>query len=329
MKNKKKYIEDLIIRMEDRNLRPGAVLPKGVKYSSKLTISHDARKEINELNDEDYIPIFQELLKKEKVTINRINLISTLIRLADKFNRNDIADYVLNLVKTEKTRWINDVSLRGLNQSKLEIKNEREILFELANHKDTQIRFDALGLLSKLPKSYHSRIEELCLKQIKKYKTKHHSLRVLASALSRVGTKKSLPDLKEIVIISKKSDTILSAVNAIYKINGGKELDFYLECYHSKRDSFVKKNLIKLICLNGNEEQKEIMIKRVKSLLSKQRKTNWVYSGGTEPELVSIIKFLDKYAEEDSKKLLKWISDKKLDFLDKTESEWINERIKK
>jgi len=129
-------------------------------------------------------------LETEKRIINRINLITYLIRLADRFGSNEIADYILSLVKKEKTRWINELSLR-----------------------------------------------------------------VLSSALSRVGSLKSIPSLKEIVSISKKSDTILYALGAINKINGKKELDYFIACYHEKRDSSVKRNLIKLIAALGNENQ--------------------------------------------------------------------------
>ncbi len=329
MKSKKEYIKDLLIRLEDESLRPEAILPKGVKFQSDLTIAHDARIEIGKLSDEDFIPIFQEFLTIEKVTINRINLITYLIQLANKLKRNDIADYILSLVKTEKTRWINDVSLAGLNQSELKIEHEKDILFELAKHKDWQIRFNALGLLSKLPESYYERIEDFCLGQIKEYKSKHHSLRALALTLSKVGSSKSLPDLKEITLNTKKSNAILAAISAIHQINGKNELEFYLDCFGSKRDSMVKKRLIELICLTGNENQKELLIKRVKSLLSKNRTTNWHYTKGTEPELVTIIKFLDKFAIDDSNKLLNWINEKKSHLLDQTESFWINERIRK
>ncbi|MFK7775529.1 MAG: hypothetical protein AB8F94_25530 [Saprospiraceae bacterium] len=328
MKEKIKHLKDLLIRLEDRSLRPDAKLPAGVSYSSDLTISYIARQEINEITDIEYIPVFKELLSKEKVTKNKINLITYLIRLADKHNRNDIADYILGLVRKEKTRWVNDVSLSGLNQSTLEVKNEREILFDLATHKDWQIRFDSFGLLSKLPREYHIRIEELCLDQIEQNKLKDHLLRVLASTLSKVGTKKSIPLLKEVIKNSKKTDVILSGLNAVNKLNGTNELNFFLKTYEEKKDSFVKKNLISLITHHGNSEQTELLSKRLKSILSRKRKTNWVYSKGTEPEIVTILNFLDKNNKEEFEKLLKWITVKKMDKLDNTETDWIKEKMK-
>ncbi len=328
MEEKIDHLKKILIRLEDRSLRPGVKLPEGVKSRSDLTVAHVARQEINDISDIEYIPAFQELLSKEKVTINKIHLITYLIRLADKHKRNDIADYILGLVKKEKTRWVNDVSLGGLNQSKLEIQTERKFLFELANHKDWQIKFNSLGLLSKLPKEYHSKIEELCLGQIEQYKSKHHSLSVLASTLSKVGTLKSITPLKEIVHSSKKSDTILSALNAIEKINGNKEFEFYLKTYEEKKDSFVKRNLISLISKYGDGSQSELMRKRLKSILSRKRKTNWIYTKGTEPEIVTILTFLERNSKDEFEKMLKWLAEKKMEQLDKTETDWINGKLK-
>ena len=328
MEDKIEHLKDLLIRLEDRSLRPGVKLPEGVMSSSDLTIAHTAREEITHINDIEYISAFKELLSSEKTTVNKIHLISYLVRLADKFGRNDIADYVLGLVRKEKTRWVNDVSLHSLNQSKLTIEKEQEILFELANHKDWQIRFNSLGLLAKLQKPYHQRIEKLCLEQITKYKSKHHSLGVLASTLSKVGSQNSIKSLKEIVRNSKKSETILSSLNAIDRINGENELEFFLETFASKKDSFVKSNLVKLISKTGNGDQSELMTKRLKSILSRKRQTNWVYLNGTQTEIVTIIQFLDKNNPTESERILKWLTSKKMDKLDKTETLWINERMK-
>lgn len=328
MKEKIEHLKELLIRLEDKSLRPGDKLPNGVKFQSDLTIAHTAHEEINGITDINYIPAFMELLSKEKVTINKINLITSLIRLADKHKRNDIADYILSLVKNEKTRWVNDVSISGLHQSKLEIQHQREFLFELADHKTWQIRNDSLKLLARQPVEYHNRIEELCLKQIKQFKFKHHTLVVLASTLSKVGSLKSIPAIKVIVETSKKSDAILAGLNAINKLNGKNELDFFLKIYEEKKDSIVKMTLINLIANYGNISHCDLMTKRVKSILSRKRKTNWVYLNGTEPELVTILNFLDRYNKEDYKKTLKWISEKKMEQLDKAETDWIKEKIK-
>lgn len=328
MSDKIDHLKELLLRLEDRSLRAGAKLPDAIGFSSELTIAHLARQEINELSDIEYIPAFKQLLAKEKVTINKINLIRHLVRLADKHKRNDIADYILGLVRKEKTRWVNSTSLGALKDSNLEIENEKEILFELANHKDWQIRYDALELLSKLPRSYFQRIEALCLVQVKQYKSKHFALIVLALVMSKVGSKKSIPSLKEIVKDSKKSDAIYSAVLAIDILNGENELEFYLEMYAAKRDSSIKRYLLVLISKYGNKIHCEFMIKRLRSILSKKRTRNWYYVSGKEPEIVTILKFLDKHNIGESQKQINWISNKKMESLDKIERDWITKKMK-
>lgn len=318
------YIKDLLERLENQDLRPGLKLPDGVKFSSALTIAHDARKEVNQLDNKDYIPILKKLLSKEKVTIKKIHIIRTLIRVADKLRINEIADYILSFVREEKTRWVKEVAIRGLNESQLQIESEREFLFELAQHKDSKIRFDALGLLSKLSENYHERVEKICLQQIDIYKNKDYSLSVLSRVLLKIGTEKSISALKEIVVESKKSETIVPALEAIYRISNKKEIQFYLENFASKRDTYVKRQLTKLICLSGSEKQSELLTERVKTILRKKRTTNMVYMGGTEPEIVTIIKFLDDHSPKESEKLVNWMRNKKLDFLDETEKKWID-----
>jgi len=326
MSEKKKYIEELLVKLEDKSLRPGLEMPEELSLNSELTVAHEAREEINALEDEAYIPVFQELLVGQKVAKNKINLIRYLIRLADKLDRNEIADYVLNLVREEKGRWVNELALKGLNLSSLKVDKETELLFELAEHKDWQIRFDSLRLLSKLPKEHHERIEALCLDQCEKYKSNNHSLRVLAATLSKVGSSKSMPALRKIISNSTKVPIAISAISAIHEIEGATELKFYIKCFTQNKNSQVKSKLIELIAQYGDEKQKLIMIKRVQALLIRERKTNWAYTSGAKPELVTIIKFLDKHALVDSNNLLQWIVAKKLRFLDETESAWVKGR---
>jgi len=327
MTDKKEYIKDLLIRLNDQSLRPGLELPEGTGASSKLTVSHTAREEINDLCDEAYIPVFQELLSTEKITRDKYNLVIYLIRLADKFKRNDVADYIIGLVKVEKTREFKSAALAELRRSGLKLENEKEAVFDLAAHKDWQIRFDALGLLSKFPKIFHKRIEALCIDQAEQYRSQHHSLRVIASTLSNVGTSKSIQTLKNIVELSKNSDTIWSAVHAIDKINGMAELDYFVECYGRKKNTYVKSKLIQSISKYGNERHSDLMLSRAKSLLARKRKTNTIYANVQQSELVTIVKFLDTYSTSKSTTLLAFISEKKIESLDETEATWIKARI--
>ena len=82
------------------------------------------------------------------------------------------------------------------------------------------------------------------------------------------------------------------------------------------------------MCKFGDERVTELLIKRVKNILSKTRKTNTIYVGGTKPELVHILEFLTRNQNEKVNKLIEFIRTKKIEFMDETELKWFNEKIK-
>lgn len=322
------YLDDLFERLENENLRPGLKLPEGVSYKSDLTISWEARIESKKLTDPKLIKPLQERLNKEKVTKEKINIIHVLVPLAEKNKKNSIADYIINFVKKEKVRWVRDVALSSLNDSQLEIQNEKEYLFELIDNKDWQIKLSALGLLKKLDSSYSSRIETVCLDLIEKNKKKPHELSSICGVLVKHGTNKSITQLKEVAKNNSKAFTVNSALDAIGEINGNKELDFFIEVFQTNRNNDVKSMLTELLCKFGNETIIDILIKRAKSILSKTRKTNVIYTFGTKPELVHILIFLTKYDDKRVTKLIEFIRTKKIELMDETELKWFKEEIK-
>ena len=322
------YLNDLFKRLENENLRPGLKLSEGVSYRSDLTISWEARIESKKLSDSKWIIPLKERLNKEKVTIEKINIIQVLVPLADKNKENSIADYIINFIKKEKTRWVRDVALSSLNDSELEIENEKEYLFELIEDKDWQIKLSALGLLKKLDSSYSHRIENVCLELIEKNQKKPHVLSSICGVLAKHGTNKSIPQIKEIARNNSKAYTVNSALNAVEEIGGKKELDFFIEIFKTNQNNDVKLMITKLICKFGDKNVIDILIKRAKNILSKTRKTNVIYFGGAKPELVHILTFLTDYDDNRITKLITFISSKKIDLMNETELEWFRKEIK-
>lgn len=322
------YLDDLFERLENDNLRPGLKLPEGVNYQSDLTISWEARIESNKLSDSKWITPLKERLETEKITKDKINIISVLVPLANKNKENSIADYILNFIKKEKIRWVRDVALSSLNNSQLDIQNEKEYLFELIEDKDWQIKLSALGLLKKFDSSYSTRIENICLDLIEKNQKKHYELSSICEVLAKHATTKSLPELKDVARSNSKAFTVNSALSAIEEIAGNSELDFYIEISLTNRNNDVKSVVTQLICKFGDENNIEILIKRAKSILSTTRKTNMVYIGGTKPELVYILTFLTSYKDDRVTELITFISTKKMNLMDETELKWYNEQIK-
>ena len=98
------YLDDLLERLENENLRPGLKLPKGIKHDSSLTVSWEARIEAENISDPKWINLLKERLNKEKITEKKIHIIQILIPLASKNKEHSIADYMINFVKKEKVR---------------------------------------------------------------------------------------------------------------------------------------------------------------------------------------------------------------------------------
>ncbi|WP_324025208.1 hypothetical protein QSV08_18635 [Maribacter sp. BPC-D8] len=322
------YLDDLFERLENNDLRPGLTLPEGVSYQTNLTVSWNARIESKKLSDPKWISPLKERLNKEKITIEKINIIRVLIPLADKNKENSIADYIITFIKQEKTRWVRDVALSSLNNSELEIINEKEYLFELIKDKDWQIKLSALGLWKKLDKSYSNRIEDVCLDLIEKNQKKPHELSSICGVLAKHGTTKSLPQIKEIAKNNSKAFTVNSAINAVREINGAKELDFFIEIFQTNRNNDVKSMITQVLCEFGGESVIDLLIKRAKNILSKKRKTNMIYVGGSKPELVHILTFLTTYDDKKVNKLIDFIRTKKIELMDETELTWFKEKVK-
>jgi len=322
------YLDDLFERLENNNLRSGLKLPEGVTHKSDLTISWEAQIESKNLSDPKWINPLKERLNKEKVTKEKINIIHVLVPLADKNKENSIADYILNLIKKEKVRWVCDVALSSLNDSKLEVQNEKEYLFELIENKDWQIKLSALGLMKKLDSSYSNRIERVCLDLIEKNQKKSHELSTICEVLVKHGTNKSISKIKEIARGNSKAFTVVSALNALRVIGGNKELDFFIEIFRINRNNDVKSMVIQIICEFGNEKVIDLLIKRTKNILSKARKTKNIYVGDAKPELVHILTFLTSFEDERIKKLISFISIKKLELMDETELKWFMKKMK-
>ena len=218
--------------------------------------------------------------------------------------------------------------MSSLNDSELEIENEKEYLFELIEDKDWQIKLSALGLLKKLDSSYSHRIENVCLELIEKNQKKPHVLSSICGVLAKHGTNKSIPQIKEIARNNSKAYTVNSALNAVEEIGGKKELDFFIEIFKTNRNNDVKSMITQLICKFGDKNVIDILIKRAKNILSKTRKTNVIYFGGAKPELVHILTFLTDYDDNRITKLITFISSKKIDLMNETELEWFRKEIK-
>ncbi len=320
----KAYLQDLIDRIGDDSLREGLTLPEGTSYSSDLTVGWEARIEAKQLTDPKLIKPLKEMLEQEKKTVRKIHILHVLIPLADKNNDHSMSEYILNFVKQEKTRWVRDVALHALSDTNLEIHQEQEYIFELVKHKDWQIQSGALGLMKKLDTSYSSRIEDVCIQLIKVKIKKPYILEHICGVLSRHGTKKCIPSMKDIIKNNTKAYVIQRALIIISKVAGKEELDYFIEFFKTNRNADVKWTITNIVCEHGDKNVVDLVIKRAKSIVSKQRKTHTIYCK-VKPELVIILEFVASVDNDKYKKLIEFIKNKKIDYLDETELRWFKE----
>jgi hypothetical protein len=323
------YFEDLFERLENENLRPGIKLPIGLISKSDLTIAWEARNESKKLNDPNLIEPLKKRLEKEKITKKRINIINVLVSLANNIGEHSVADYVISVVRKEKIRWIRFVALDALNESNIEIQTEKDYLFDLVEEKDWQIQLNALNLLKRLDASYSSKIEDTCINLIDKNAKKPNVLSSIGRVLAKHGTIKAIKPMKDIAKNNNKAYVVNCALNAIAKISGSQELDFFIQIFNDNNDKEVKSAAIEILCDYGDKNVIDLLINRAKKILLHKKKKQVTYFYDTKPELVHILGFLIKFKEEKIDKLLAFIITQKMDFMDDTERQWfINNVIK-
>lgn len=321
----KEQINQLITRLLDRSLAPGETLPAGTSFDSSKTVATKASPEIRTLPVEA-VPVLKDLILHEKNTDRRSEAYSILKILASQFNDTQIAYFIIDQLAREKNKFIIYLTLTGLKWSKLQLEEKQDIILQFTENKSSQIRHSAISLLG----SYTTQKEliESRLIQILETSNDEYDLTYTNAALSEIGSKKSAGALKKIILENKKTDVLSSAIYALGKVDGPNQVDFFIEMIPFHKGPFIKSSLIELIAKHTTDGRAiDVMIERIKSILAKERKTNYGYGKDQQPELVHALQYLQKHKAEDTRipALEKWILEKKVSFLDETEKKWILE----
>lgn len=325
MENK---IEKLISELLDDSLASGESLPEGTSYDSSKTVAFQASKEIQKL-EKASIDTVKEIILKEKNKDRKSEAYSILRILAEKYNEVELIYFILDNLNLEKTKNIISLHLGGLAWTKLKLTERLDTVLDFAKRKEWQIRHSAIQLLA----HYSIRINDIenLLINILKNSKDEYDLSYTNSTLRIVGSRKSIEPLKTVIIENKKTDILTTGIYALSEIDGKNQIDFFIEMMKDKKDSFVKASLTKQITKFSDQRAIELLIERVKKILAKKRNTNMYYGTDQSPEIVYAIEFLRKYEKENERipKLLQWIVNKKLEFLDETELKWVEENIRK
>ncbi|MGZ3864090.1 MAG: HEAT repeat domain-containing protein [Bacteroidia bacterium] len=181
------YIEDLIIRMSDDSLLPGEKLSAGTLYDSSKTISSAAHNEARNLKDPKYIDELEQLLKSEKNKEKRKNIILILGYLAKNVGKNEVANTLIESLKTEKDRFTIIALLNRIEELFKNSSVDLTPIHKLFDHKNWHIRSAAYSGIT----NTENKVEEMLTNKLKTVTDKTDILYLLR-ALSKVGTQKSL-----------------------------------------------------------------------------------------------------------------------------------------
>lgn len=324
MKNK---IEKLITELLDDTIAPGEKLSSGVSFDSSKTVAFKAKKKIDKL-DSKYVPILKEIIVLEKNKNRKSEAYSILTNIAKRTNDSEIVDFLLNQLQTEKGKSFIGLKLMGFYWTDVRLMNNVNIVLDFAKEKNSLIKHSAIQLLS-LFDSDRNKIEKFLLQILEESKDTY-DIYYAHITLQTIGTKKSVEFLKRSIISSKKSDNLITGIYALGFIDGENQVDFFLELLSSKKDNFVKSTITEFITKHSDERAIDTMIDRIKQILSRKRTRNIHYGNEQKPEIIYILHYLNKYENIDLKimKLKKWIVDRKMDFLDETETKMIRNVIK-
>ncbi len=320
-------IEKLITDLLDDSLAAGEKLEPGVRYDSSKTVAAKARGRISELQTVD-IPAIKNIISNEKNKDRRNQAYSLLSGIAQKYSDPELIHFLIEQLNTEKNKSFIGLKLSGISSCKLKLKDHSNIILDFARSKNSSIRHSAIQVLA-LYNSDLEKIEDFLI-EILIHSKDEYDLYYSNISLQKIGTKKSIEPLKKVIRENKKVDLLITGIYALGRIDGFNQLDFFLEMIREKKDSFVKSTLTELITTHADNRAIEVIIDRVKKILSRKRSTNIHYGKDQYPEIVYALTYLTKYENEYPRisKLKKWIVEKKMDFLDETETNWIVENIK-
>lgn len=298
-----------------------------MRYDSSKTVGAKARDRIKELEPGD-ISHIKEVIVNDKNKDRRNQAYTLLSNLAQKLNEPDLIHFLIKQLEKEKNKSFIGLNLSGISWCKLRLSQYSDIVLRFAENKNSHIRHSAIQVLS-LYESNKEQIEDFLIKVLNSSKDEY-DLIYTNSTLQVQGTSKSVKSLKNVIQENKKSDLLNTGLYALDRIDGANQVDFFLKMLHDKKDAFVKSTLTELIAKHSDERAIDTIIDRVKKILSRKRMTNMHYGRDQFPEIVHALRYLTKFETEDSRiaNLKIWILEKKMDYLDETETVWVENNIK-
>ncbi|GAA0337409.1 hypothetical protein GCM10008967_29580 [Bacillus carboniphilus] len=312
--DKKEYVIDLINRMNDTTR---VFDPEFNGYVP--VISKQAYNEAEQLADKECIEPLKNLIavhssNKAFDKDVRRKVYNILNKIATNTNEMDVFTFFEERLDYETDKYIvGDGLLEDIVRSEYVPALKR--ILPLVEHKDWQVRHEAIRLLGRYQKE---EVEDTLLSLLKA-DSNPYDIEYTLGALGRIGSTKVLERIDPL-LYHKKGEVRASAI-AILKVVGGKT---YMKVYEeglNDRSPAVKLNALSAILKHGDEKQIPLLISRLKTILKRERK----YEPGNleSSDVVKILKFLLHYKNEQVVELLEWIREKKWSMLFELEQEWL------
>ncbi len=285
----------------------------------------------------DFKPLLNYLDEVALDDQSRDNVYTILLSLVANADGLELTEVFSRLKKETDTDLIENVLSRVYMNNTypelnpLPIKNSDDIDFLLQlSYSDNYFFRSKVWLVLRFATSSSKKIESRLIEGMQKHDDVDE-LEGIVEVVQTQGSLDSIAALKALMLQYQNKDVLTMVVKAIDVINGPKEVDYLIEQLEVHRNGNVKSTICDCLARLNDEKAIDPLMNRVKKILSKKRNTSWGYPEGQLPELCEILNFLQHHRlkeEEKINKLLKWIKEKKMDFLDEQESEWVVNNLK-
>lgn len=319
------YLIDLIERMLDDEWRDDMV-------SSEDTVSYQAFREAEKLNDVACIADLKAYIENEQDNKHRKCAYFILTKIVKNTHDENALQFLIHQLKIEK----NNNSLITLLSALVEVNKPSHIdlqpIFELIHHHqgeyesyledDEHVKSHAIYALKH---SQNRKVEPLILNIMQALESSDDfRLWYCFQVLQTVGTTLSL-SVMERFIHHKNTEYASLAFWFLAMYGNEKQLPIFEK--HIQESKYKDLALLGLVN-HGNDTHIELIISRVKNMLSRKRKyeTMMIIDDVEKSELVVALEFLQKYANQNTEiiKFFEWIKMKKWDKLFDDEKEFIN-----
>lgn len=287
---------------------------KTIEGSNKETVAYNAYRKIDEIKDENLLPILFDIVNNELDQNKRDKAYYIINKIALIKSDNKSLNFLLQRINKEKNKVIIENLLNII--SSFEKPNETDLgnIFSFLHNKSKTLRYRAIQAL----KNCNSNECEDKLVYILENSTNHYDLLYTLQSLYSSGSQRSLSKIKEFINHSKQ-EISASALGATYNIAGEKELPLYIEQLKKGKNKFTA---LEGVVNFGNGEVIPNVVKRIKELISKKRNIEIIGLYGYT-ELIIAMNFLIKFPEDKAVNEVYYLLEAKKDFLWESEKEWL------